>query len=224
MPTLTGTLVRLEPLVMAHAPELALAADEARDTFGFTWVPPGSDVTTYISFQLERAERGLVMPFAQIRCHDGRAVGCTSFTELRTWPGRQELCAVEVGWTWLMASAQRTGINVEAKLLLFEHAFERLAVARVDLKTDVRNERSRRAIEGVGGRFEDVLRCWSPSWVEGEAGRLRDSAMYSVVAEEWPACREGLQERLRRLLVAPARPVSPNPPVVSPTTTGGAER
>jgi len=197
-PTLAGTLVRLEPLTKAHAPALAHAADEARDTFGFTWVPPGSEITAYLGFQLERAERGVALPFAQIRRSDGRPVGCTSYVELRTWPDRSDVCAVEVGWTWLAASAQRTGINVESKLLLFEHAFEHLGVARVDLKTDARNERSRRAIERVGAQFEGVLRNWSPSWVEGEEGRLRDSAMYSVIAAEWPACKERLRERLRR--------------------------
>jgi len=225
IPTLNGTLVRLEPLATAHATELALAADEARDSYGFTWVPPGSEITTYLTFQLERAGSGFAMPFAQIRRSDGRAIGCTSFTELRAWPGRPGLCAVEVGWTWLAASAQRTGINVEAKLLLFEHAFERLGVARVDLKTDVRNERSRRAIEGVGARFEGVLRSWSPSWVRGEEGRLRDSAMYSIVAEEWPACKKGLQERLRRHLGAVAEPPPPpgSPPAAA-AATNGADR
>jgi RimJ/RimL family protein N-acetyltransferase len=100
--------------------------------------------------------------------------------------------AVEVGGTWLAHFAQRTGINVEAKLLLFTYAFETLGLARVDLKTDARNQRSRRAIERLGARFEGVLRNWSPSWAPGEAGRLRDSAMFSVVEAEWPEVRARL--------------------------------
>ena len=109
-----------------------------------------------------------------------------------------ETSAVEIGWTWLGASAQRSGINVESKLLLFTYAFEQLKVARVDIKTDARNERSRLAIQGLGAHFEGVLRSWSESWAPGEEGRLRDSAMYSVVAAEWPACRKHLEDRLAR--------------------------
>jgi len=135
-------------------------------------------------------------PFAQVRQSDGSAVGCTSYWDPRLWPGRSDLCAVEIGWTWLAASAQRSGINVEAKLLLFQHAFEIWGVARVDLKTDARNERSRRALEGLGARFEGVLRRWGPSHAPGEEGQLRDSAMFSVIASEWPATKAALRSRL----------------------------
>ncbi|WP_250008619.1 GNAT family N-acetyltransferase [Actinoplanes sp. M2I2] len=106
------------------------------------------------------------------------------------------LFAVGVGFTWLAASAQGTGINREAKFLLFGHAFEQWRVARVDLKTDARNARSRAAIESVGARFEGVLRSWSPSWAPGEEGRLRDAAVFSIVAAEWPECRARLAQRL----------------------------
>ncbi len=138
------------------------------------------------------------MPLTQIREADGRAVGVTAYWDPRFWPGRSDLCAVEIGWTWLAASAQSTGINAEAKFLLLEHAFEKLGVARVDLKTDARNERSRRAIERLGARFEGVLRQWSPSHAPGEDGLLRDSAMFSVIAPEWPATKAALRRRLAR--------------------------
>jgi RimJ/RimL family protein N-acetyltransferase len=137
---------------------------------------------------------------AQIRRSDGRAIGCTAYCNPRPWPDRTELCAIEVGWTWLCASAQGSGINTEAKLLLFSHAFDVLGVSRVDLKTDARNARSRNALARVGATFEGVLRQWSPSWVEGEDGQLRDSAMFSVVASEWPAVKTGLVESLARHL------------------------
>ena len=114
------------------------------------------------------------------------------------WPDRDDVCAVEIGWTWLAASAQRTGINAEAKLLLLEFAFETMNVARVDIKTDARNERSRRAIVGIGATFEGVLRQWSPSRVPGEEGLMRDSAMFSVIAAEWPRVQAALQARLGR--------------------------
>ena len=91
---------------------------------------------------------------------------------------------------------QGTGINAEAKLLLFRHAFEEWGVARVDLKTDARNARSRAAIESTGARFEGVLRNWSRSWAPGEDGLLRDSAIFSITSQEWPGCRKRLEERV----------------------------
>ncbi len=193
VPVLRGALVRLEPLSLSHASDLAEAAEENRESYDFTMVPRASDVGEYITAQLTRD--GLT-PFAQIRVRDAKAVGCTSYCSPRTWPDSEALCAVEIGWTWLAASAQRTGINKEAKLLLFSYAFETLGVARADLKTDARNQRSRRAIERLGIRFEGVLRSWSLSWAPGEEGKLRDSAMFSVVAAEWPTVRSALQARL----------------------------
>ena len=193
VPVLHGSLVRLEPLAVRHAPDLARATEEDRSSYGFTLVPRAAGVEAYLSAQLARD--GLT-PFAQVRARDGRAVGCTAFWDPRTWPGRDDLRAIEVGWTWLGASAQGTGINAEAKLLLFTYAFETLGVARVDLKTDARNTRSRRAIERLGAHFEGVLRRWSPSWAPGEEGLLRDSAIFSVVAAEWPAVKGALAGRL----------------------------
>ncbi|MEU4718763.1 GNAT family protein [Nonomuraea dietziae] len=193
VPVLSGSSVRLEPLMMSHAPDLAHAVEEDRSSYAFTMVPRADQVEAYLQAQLSR--EGLT-PFAQVRVRDGKAVGCTALWDPRTWPGRQDLRAVEIGWTWLAASAQGTAINTEAKLLLFTHAFETLGVTRVDLKTDARNQRSRRAIERLGATFEGVLRSWSPSWAPGEEGLLRDSAMFSVIAPEWPAAKAALQDRL----------------------------
>ncbi|RVX46788.1 RimJ/RimL family protein N-acetyltransferase [Nonomuraea polychroma] len=193
VPVLHGSLVRLEPLTMRHAADLARAAEEDRSAYAFTLVPPGADMEAYLREQLERP--GLT-PFAQVRVADGRAVGCTAFWDPRFWPGREDLRAIEVGWTWLAASAQGTGINAEAKLLLLTYAFEVLGVVRVDLKTDARNARSRRAIERLGARFEGVLRNWSRSWAPGEEGKVRDSAIFSVIAEEWPEVKAALGARI----------------------------
>jgi RimJ/RimL family protein N-acetyltransferase len=193
VPVLGGSLVRLEPLSVRHAPDLARAVEEDRSAYGFTVVPRAGDVPGYLAAQLARD--GLTC-FAQVRVRDGAAVGCTAFCEPRAWPDRGGLRAVEVGWTWLAASAQGTCINAEAKFLLFRYAFETLGVARVDLKTDARNHRSRRAIEAAGARLEGVLRSWSPSRAPGEEGLLRDSAMFSVVAAEWPAVKAALAARL----------------------------
>lgn len=116
------------------------------------------------------------LPYAVVDSGSGRAVGTTAYWDARHWPDRDGLCAVEIGSSWLAASAQGRGINTEAKLLLFEHAFTTLGVARVDLTTDARNRRSRAAIENVGATLDGVLRRWSRSWVAGEEGKLRDSS------------------------------------------------
>ncbi|MEU8135539.1 GNAT family N-acetyltransferase [Streptodolium elevatio] len=199
-PVLHGTHVRLEPLSPAHAPGLVQAAEESRETYGFTLVPRADEVAAYIETTLGRP--GWTC-FAQIRTTDGAAVGCTNYLEPRTWPGGTDLCALEIGGTWLSASAQGTAINAEAKYLLFEYAFENLGLARVDLKTDARNARSRAAMERLGARFEGVLRNWSPSWAPGEAGKLRDSAMFSITADEWPALKPTLQARINNKSATP---------------------
>jgi RimJ/RimL family protein N-acetyltransferase len=198
VPVLEGPRVRLEHLAWGHAADLASAAEEDRSSYGFTWVPTAGQVEQYLRAQLGRVESGTMVAWAQIRMADGRAVGCTAYWDPRYWPGDTRLCAVEIGHTWLAASAQGTGINTESKLLLLRYAFEEWELARVDLKTDARNQRSRRAIEGLGARFEGVLRNWSQSWVPGEQGKLRDSAMFSIIAPEWPACRERLERELSR--------------------------
>jgi RimJ/RimL family protein N-acetyltransferase len=195
-PVLQGALVRLEPLEHRHTADLAVAAEESRDTYAFTWVPRADEVGAYIDAQLARAATGRLAPYAQVSQATGRAVGATSYWEPRCWLTDDRLDAVEIGFTWLGRSAQGTGVNAEAKLLLFRHAFEEWSVSRVDLKTDARNSRSRAAIASVGARFEGVLRNWSRSWAPGEDGRLRDSAIYSITAAEWPECRERLQERV----------------------------
>lgn len=197
-PVLEGALVRLEPLEHRHAAGLAAAAAENRDTYGFTWVPGPGEEGAYIDAHLARAAAGRQAPYAVLSRATGRVVGTTSYWDPRCWRSEDHLDAIEIGFTWLAASAQGTGVNAEAKLLLFRHAFEEWGVSRVDLKTDARNARSRAAIESVGARFEGVLRNWSRSWAPGEDGRLRDSAIFSVTADEWPRCRERLEARVGR--------------------------
>jgi RimJ/RimL family protein N-acetyltransferase len=198
-PTLLGARVRLEPLALEHVDDLVAAAGADRATYGFTTVPDGdAAMWHYVRTRLELADAGEWVPFAQVRVADRRAVGVTNFLTLRREPDAPSPYAVEIGGTWLGAAAQRSGINVEAKLLLLSHAFDVWRVGRVDLKTDARNERSRDAIAAIGARLEGVLRSWQPSHVQGEEGELRDSAIYSIVAAEWPEARDGLQVRLAR--------------------------
>ncbi|GLY07818.1 MULTISPECIES: GNAT family N-acetyltransferase [Actinoplanes] len=201
-PALDGALVRLEPLAHRHAPDLRAAVAENRDSYGWTWVPTPAQVYAYIDEQLGRAATGRLAPYAQISAATGRAVGATAYWDPRYQPDTGDLVAVEVGFTWLSASAQGTGINAEAKLLLFTNAFEQWNVQRVDLKTDARNARARAALAATGATFEGVLRRWSRSWAPGEEGLLRDSAMFSIIAAEWPTCRAHLRHRLAAHLVS----------------------
>lgn len=223
-PVLEGDLVRLEPLDHRHARDLAAAASQHRDTYAYTWVPGTSaEVISYIDQQHVRAASGRLAPYAQIDQATGRAVGATAYWDPRLRDDGR-LYAIEVGFTWLAASAQGTGINTQAKFLLFKHAFEVFDVARVDLKTDARNARSRAAIEGVGARFEGVLRNWSRSWAPGEDGRLRDSAIFSITDAEWPACRRHLELKLEARRSARASSPSSAPTSSPASTTEPAAR
>ena len=194
---LVGRLVQLEPLELRHTEDLAAAAAVDRTSYGFATVPDGVEsARAYVQDRLRGAEAGEYLPFAQVRRADGKAVGHTMYCNFRRRTPSEPPYAAEVGSTWVGADAQRTGINVEAKLLLLTHAFETWGVGRVDIKTDARNEPVRVAIAGLGAQFEGILRSWQPSQAPGEEDRLRDSAMYSIVATDWPSVRERLHNRL----------------------------
>jgi RimJ/RimL family protein N-acetyltransferase len=194
---LVGEYVRLEPLSEAHVDELVDAATEERDTFSFTTVSRDHDAMLGdVRGRLSDHVSGEAVPFAQLSVASGRVVGMTRYMSIRRREGEEIPYAVEIGGTWLCASAQRTGINTEAKLILLAHAFEVWGVGRVDFKTDARNERSRRAIERLGATFEGVLRHWQPSLVSGEETQLRNSAMYSILDTEWPRVSADLRSRL----------------------------
>ena len=200
---LQGRVVRLEPLHPDHAGGLAAAAAEGRDTYGWSWIPDGeAGARTYVGDALAGQDADHMLPFATVlRGADGdRIVGSTRFCTMETWawpPGHPLQRdgvpdVVEIGYTWLAASAQRTAVNTEAKLLMLTHAFEVWDVHRVRLLTDRRNERSRRAIERLGATLDGVLRAERPA----ADGTVRDSAIYSIVRAEWPAVRAGLEARL----------------------------
>lgn len=193
--TLRGTRVELEPLSLEHCAELAVAALEDRATYGFTLVPPSLEAMNREVAALLEADD--VVPFAQRDVAGERLVGMTRFMTVRSRPNARAPYAVEIGGTWLAASAQRSGINTEAKLLLMSYAFEQWGVSRVELKTDSRNERSRTAIMRLGATFEGVLRHYQPSMVAGEEERYRDTAMFSVVDDEWPRVKAHLLTLVR---------------------------
>ena len=196
--TLTGEHVELVPLDASQRDELVVAANGDRSTYDYTEVPATADhMADYLGRLLADRDAGKVVPFAQRRMADGHLVGCTRYLELRSWRGRDVPDEVEIGGTWLASDAQRTPLNTEAKLLLMTHAFDTWGVARVAVCTDARNERSRRAIERLGARFEGILRHHRGSYVAGEIGRPRDSAMFAVTDDEWPAVRDALVARLQ---------------------------
>lgn len=199
---LEGCWVRLEPLTAEHAPALLQAASGPRDTYGLTLVPAtAAETEAYIGTALGEQAARRSLPFATVDRATGRVVGSTRFLNIEfwTWPqgnahqrGVERPDVVEIGATWLAASAQRTPINTEAKLLMLTHAFERWHVHRVSLMTDARNQRSRNAILRLGARFDGVLRAARPA----SDGAIRDTAAFSILEAEWPAVRAGLEARL----------------------------
>ncbi len=195
---LIGRYVTLTPLSLEDVPGLVHAASGDRSTFGWSIVPATNDeMEVVIRRLLVDRDADTAVPFATRRSDTNEIIGMTRFLTLRWYFERDFPDAAEIGGTFLAAAAQRTAANTEAKLLMMTHAFEVWGVRRLDLKTDERNERSRRAIERIGGRFEGVLRNWQAAQVDGEAGRTRNSAMYSILDSEWPDVRARLEERLR---------------------------
>ncbi len=197
---LRGGDVTLRPLTFADVPALAAASGESREHYRYNPVPDGvREVEEYIARALASKARGQRYPFA-ISFRD-RIVGTTSYSDYQPWewqvPSEHRRVdrpnAVEVGYTWLAASAQRTACNTESKFLLFQHAFEVWQVHSVVLRTDQRNQRSRNAIERVGATLEGIRRAHSP----GADGTVRSSAFFSIIAEEWPRVRERLKGLIR---------------------------
>ena len=194
---LTGEHVRLEPLAPAHVPGLVAAASVDRAAYNWTMVPHGD---AELRGAVDEAEReriaGLRLGFATVRVPDDTVVGSTSFLDPQRWPGGppgRGLDSIEIGATWLAASAQRTVVNTEAKLLMLTHAFEVYEVQRVVLNTDARNERSRTAIARIGATFEGVLHGFR----YGVEGTPRDTATFAITASDWPGVRARLEARLR---------------------------
>lgn len=187
--TLTGSHVELRPLELAHAPDLlAAAADEGIWTYLTVPQPMSQEAMEgWIEEALRHEAKGDHLPFAIWRREDQAFVGSTRYLDIRPFDG-----SVEIGWTWLGSSARRTAVNTECKFLLLRHAFESLGAIRVQLKTDAKNERSRSAIERIGGQLEGVLRNYQRYW----HGASRDTAMYSLLADEWPAAKKRLEAKL----------------------------
>ena len=201
--TLQGTHVRLEPLDHRHIDGLVAAATADPSLYQWSPVPQTkAEAITYVDTALAWRDAGTAVPFAIVRVHDGVVIGSTRFFLLERWAwppghpqhGRKTPDACEIGYTWLARSAIRSAANTESKLLMLTHAFENWQVFRVCLHTDVRNQRSRAAIERIGGKFEGILRAhrMAADFIP------RDSARYSIVAAEWPEVKERLSHMLNR--------------------------
>jgi len=185
---LCGSVVSLEPLAERHEAGLRAAASDSRI---FSWMP--YRLSEPVVFEAwfagvrEACARREMATFVTIARASGSAIGSTSYLAPRPHDR-----SVEIGGTWLTPAAWGTGANVEAKLLMLAHAFDVLGCVRVELKTDARNERSRRAMEALPAQFEGIHR----QHMVLPDGTLRDSAWYSVIDREWPGVRAHLKRRL----------------------------
>jgi RimJ/RimL family protein N-acetyltransferase len=185
---LEGSLVVLEPLSEAHREGLWRAA-QAPEIWVWTSHIADSreDFDAWFGASMSRMKAAEKHTFATLDRATGLAIGSTSFHHFRPADG-----VVEIGSTWLTPRAWRSGANIDAKLLMLDHAFENLDCVRVEFKTDARNARSRAALAALPAQFEGVLR----KQINIPGVGLRDSAFFSVIDEEWPAVRENLRRRL----------------------------
>jgi RimJ/RimL family protein N-acetyltransferase len=188
--TLEGRIVRLEPLSLEHVPRLAEVGLD-QEIWRWTLVRPQSeaDLRDWAASTIAARNAGTELPFATIEVATGLPIGATRYLNIV-----MEHRRLEIGWTWLAPAWQRTGANREAKLLMLEHAFDRLGCRRVEFKTDSNNEKSRKALLGIGAKFEGIFR----NHMLMPDGRTRHTAWYSVVDEEWPNVRAGLEAMLSR--------------------------
>ncbi|MEO6713575.1 MAG: GNAT family protein [Mycobacteriales bacterium] len=194
-PTLAGTHVRLEPMTRGSAAALLEAANADRSTYDLTRVADSvEEMQQYVDRALSDQAAGTVVPFVVVATSTGNVVGTTRFLDIECWPEPQwpQPTVVEIGHTWLARAVQRTAVNTEMKYLMLRHAFEHWGVLRVTLKTDARNERSRAAILRIGATFEGVRRVA----VVASDGGVRDSAYFSIVADEWPSVERSLAAKL----------------------------
>lgn len=200
---LAGKHVRLEPLERRHINGLVAASEVDPSLYRLSPVPQGRDeAARYVDTALAWREAGTALPFAIVKMDSGEVLGSTRFWNLERWSwpqghpshGRSTLDACEIGYTWLTRAAVRTAANTESKLLMLTHAFETWRVLRVCFHTDARNQRSRAALERIGGKFEGILRAhrMAADFIP------RDSVRYSILAAEWSTVKQRLVERMNR--------------------------
>jgi N-acetyltransferase len=188
--TLESSRVRLEPLSPAHRDALASAVTDGRLwELWFTTVPQPDQMAAYIDTALAGQGDGHMLPWAVRELDGGTIVGSTRYHDIVA-----EIDRVEIGYTWYAKQWQRTHVNTSCKLLLFQHAFETLGCKVVGLRTDNFNFASQRAIAALGAKKDGVLRHHQ----RRRDGSVRDSVMFSVLAQEWPDVKRHLALRLQR--------------------------
>jgi N-acetyltransferase len=202
---LIGPRIKLRPLLASDGPALVqAAADGDLWKLPFTIVPSATTVDSYIRVALEGRADGTVIPFVIQTVEPKNIIGSTRFWKI-DWQHRN----VEIGWTWLSASWQRTFANTEAKFLMLCFAFERLNCVRVQFTTDEINDTSCAAILRLGAKQEGIFR---QDFIMPD-GRKRDSVVFSIIDEEWPEIRRGLEEKLK----APSESDPSSPRKTAPT-------
>ena len=185
-----GEYVRVEPLTMAHEDDLsAAAADGQLHRLWYTSVPEPAHVGAEIKRRLTLRESGSMLPFAIIEKEKNTAVGMTTYMNIDAVNRR-----LEIGSTWYRQSVQRSPMNTECKLLLLRHAFTQLDCIAVEFRTHFVNTQSRRAIERLGAKLDGVLR----SHMVMANGTIRDTAVYSIIAPEWPTVEAHLRWQLEK--------------------------
>lgn len=186
---LEGEFVRLEPMTAGHADALFEAgSDPSLWKWTINVIERPEDMRAYVTSALSDQQRGVSLPFVTVAEDDNSVVGSTRFGNIDTVNRR-----AEIGWTWITPTRQRTRINTEAKLLMLTYAFETWKCIRVELKTDVLNEKSRNAILRLGAKQEGIFR----NHMITDAGRFRDTVFFSIIDTEWPDVKASLHEKLR---------------------------
>jgi RimJ/RimL family protein N-acetyltransferase len=188
--TLARDGIRLEPLSLAHGPEVAEAVTDGELwKLWFTSVPEPGGVAAWLETALTGQARGQMLPWAVRELESGKIIGSTRYHDILA-----EMDRVEIGYTWYRASRQRSKVNTLCKLMLMTHAFESVGCGVVGLRTDNFNLRSQAAIEALGAKKDGVIR----NHRRRKDGSIGDSVMYSILAPEWPAVKQHLEFRLAR--------------------------
>lgn len=184
---LENEFVRLEPLTEAHREPMRAAAAGNQDAFRYVAALTGDEFDNWFSWTLGLMGKGRDLAFAVRRVSDGAIVGSTRYLNI-DGPNKR----LEIGFTWYRPDTWASAVNPSCKLLLFAHAFDRLGANRVELKCDARNMRSRAAIAKLGAKQEGIFR----KHMIVLEGHIRDTVYFSVIDDEWPSVREGLEKRL----------------------------
>jgi RimJ/RimL family protein N-acetyltransferase len=191
---LEGNHVRLEPLSLDHLDALTeVALDPELWKFTTVNIRNRDEMRGYVEEAVKLQNAGTVMAFVTRDKKSNAIVGSTRFADIV--PAHRTM---EIGWTWIARSHQRTAVNTEAKYLMLRHAFEQMNARRVMLKTDETNVKSRAAIERIGAKQEGILRNHMLVW----GGRNRNSVVFSIIAEEWPEVKKNLEAKLAQRVSA----------------------